>query len=228
MVKKENVDELLKKNEEQEKLINELNSKNSQTLLAFEQMQKQLQEMQSAFIKMQSSGINLNKNNVINDNEQYEIGCRLVNGVLIYSPKREIERRISYKETIFVNGYEMEMLLKSNFVRDFLAKGVLYFVNEENYKQFNIYEVMDISDKWITNTLLNLSSEEVIETLNKVTRNKKDDTVVHSIFYRIVELYKNGDGIRKMDYETLKAIEKYFNYKIDNAIRITEELKKVM
>jgi len=227
MVKKENVDELLKKNEEQEKLIDELNSKNNQTALAFEQMQKQLQEMQSAFIQMQSNGINLKKNNVINDNEQYEIGCRLVNGVLIYSPKREIERRISYKETIFVNGYEMEMLLKSNFVRDFLAKGVLYFVNEENYKQFNIYEVMDISDKWITNTLLNLSSEEVIEKLNNVTRNKKDDTVVHSIFYRIVELYKNGD-VRRMDYETLKAIEKYFNYKIDNAIRITEELKKVM
>jgi len=214
-----NVDELLNKIKEQENIISDLTTENKNTN---ELMQKQMQDMQNAIIKMQMN------NNISNsvESKKYNIGGRLINGVTIYSPKREVDRRVPYKETIEVNDYEMEMLLKTQFVRDFLRKDIIYFTEEENYEKFKIYDRLDLSDEKIINMVLKYTSNDLVNELNILTRDKKDDPVVHSLFYRIVELDMSG-AIARMVYENRKAIETYFKYRIENARMLIESLKKV-
>jgi len=209
-----NVDELLNKIKEQENIISDLTTENKNTN---ELMQKQMQDMQNAIIKMQMN------NNISNsvESKKYNIGGRLINGVTIYSPKREVDRRVPYKETIEVNDYEMEMLLKTQFVRDFLRKDIIYFTEEENYEKFKIYDRLDLSDEKIINMVLKYTSNDLVNELNILTRDKKDDPVVHSLFYRIVELDMSG-AIARMVYENRKAIETYFKYRIENARMLIE------
>ena len=214
-----NADKLLNKIKEQENIISDLKTENKNTN---ELMQKQMQDMQNAIIKMQ---INNNISNSV-ESKKYNIGGRLINGVTIYSPKREVERRIPYKETIEVNEYEIEMLLKTQFVKDFLRKDIIFFTDEENYEKFKIYDRLDLSDEKIINMVLKYTSNDLVNELNRLTRDKKDDPVVHSLFYRIVELDMSG-AIARMVHENRVAIETYFKYRIENARTLIESLKKV-
>ena len=200
---------LLKKNTEQEDIIKSL--------------QNQMAQMQSAFIKMQS-GQNTQPQN--NGDKKYSIGCRLINGVTLYSPKREVERRISYGQLSDVTEYEMDMLLKNGQVREFLKKDVVFFSDESDYDTFKIMNRSNISDERLEYVALNLDSNKLIDELNKWTREKKDDPVLHSLFYRFVELHTNGRIVR-MTYENRKAIENYFRFTIDNAQLLLSNINKI-
>jgi len=214
---------LIKKTQEQEQLIEILKKDNDEQNRSFSILKDQMAEMQSAFIKMQSIQSPQPKNN---ENKKYEIGCRLINGVTIFSPKREVELGIIYGQLLDVTEYEVDMLLKNNQNRDFFKKDVVFFSKEEDYDTFRITDRLDISDKVLEEAALNLDSNKLVDKLNEWTRDKKDDPVLHSIFYRFVELYTNGRIIR-MTYTNRKTIEAYFRFTIDNAQLLLENLKKV-
>ena len=216
-------EDLIKKTQEQEQLIELLKGTNNEQNRSFNILKDQMAEMQSAFIKMQSGQTTQPKNS---NGKKYSIGCRLINGITLFSPKREVERRITYGQLEDVTEYEMDMLLKNNQVRDFLKKDVVYFNNEEDYDTFKITDRLDISDEILEDAALNLDPNKLVDQLNKWTREKKDDPVLHSIFYRFVELYTNGRIIR-MTYTNRKAIEAYFRFTIDNAQLLLENLKAV-
>lgn len=219
-------EDLIKKNEEQETLISNLTKQNQDSMSALEMLQKQMQEMQNAFIKMQSNVNVSSSNNTTKSDEKFEMGCRLISGVTIYSPKREVEREIPYGETIEVNEYEIEMLLKSPFVREFLINNVVYLKNEEDYAKIKIYKHVDMSDENLINMVMKYSSNELVGKFNELTQQKRNDPVIHSLFYRLVELYSNGD-IARMTYENRKVIETFFKYDITNAQTLLENIKKV-
>lgn len=187
-----------------------------------EEMNKKFQELQSAFVSLQA-----NNSTVNNTEESVRIGCRFINGVPIYSPKRDIEYIIGYGEEneIDISVDEMKMILKTPFVREFLRKDVLYFTNEEDYEKFNITNRFYIDDNELIKIVSSKNTGEVINTLNKYTRNKKDDPVVHSLFYRIVKLSMEGK-VNTMSYETRKAIEEYFQFSIDNGQFLLSNIEK--
>jgi hypothetical protein len=178
-----------------------------------EQLQKQMMEMQQAFIQMQSgqkTNIKLENNNV------YEIGARFINGVTIFSPRKEVEKEIPFNKVIEIDDYELTMLLKSNFVKEWFEKDLLFFVDEDVYPQKKLKKQFDLSDENLADDLMNKSTKEVMELLSNMTKKYKDDPMIHCIFYRIVEMCFNGK-LSNLNYETRKAIEKQFNFKIDDA-----------
>ena len=86
---------LLKKTKEQEEVISTLTKQNIDSMSTLEMLQKQMQDMQTAFIQMQSNS----KTSSVNDtsSKSYEMGSRLINGVTLYDPKRVVERGNSIK-----------------------------------------------------------------------------------------------------------------------------------
>ena len=204
-IEKEVVDEVIVT----EEVKNEIDPKDAM----IEQLKEQMQQMQAALIAMQGN----DKNKAVGENSTiYEIGTRLVNGVTIYSPRREVEKEIPFNKIIELDKYELDMLLKSNYVKEWLEKDVLFFNNEEAYEERRIKKQYDLTDESLIDMILNQSTVEVMEALSKMTRKYKDDPMIHCIFYRIVELCSNG-SLSKMPHETRQEIEKEFNFKIDNA-----------
>jgi len=192
-------------------------------MTTLEMLQKQMQDMQTAFIQMQSNSQNtLNAN----DSKLYELRSRMINGITLYDTKRVVEREIPSGQTIEVNAYEIEILLKSPMVRNFIKDDVVYFVDKNNYKQFKIFEHGDLSDEFIKNLILNFSSEQLITELDKLTKNKRNHAVLHTIFYRIVDLYTNG-SLHGMNFDS-KILEKYFRFDFDSASQLVERVKQVM
>jgi hypothetical protein len=178
-----------------------------------EQLQKQMMEMQKAFIQMQSG----QKSNIkLENNDVYEIGTRFINGVTIFSPRKEVEKEIPFNKVIEIDEYELTMLLKSNFVKEWFEKDLLFFVDEGIYSQKKLKKQFDLSDETLVNHLMNKSTKEAMELISNMTKRYKDDPMIHCIFYRIVELCSNGK-LSTMPFETRREIEKMFNFKIDDA-----------
>lgn len=212
-------------NKEQENLINELNKQNEESKMAIELLTKQMQEMQAAFVKMQSSNNNI-INKSLDSNKKISIGCRLINGVTLYSPKREVEIRIPNNQAVDFNIQEIELLLKSQFVRDFLAKDVIYFTDENDYEEFKIYNRKHLDDDMLTNLVMNSDENTLNNKLFELTNNKRDDVIIHVIFYKIIELYQNGI-ITRMTYKNRQVIEKFFKYNMENAIMLLERVNQI-
>jgi hypothetical protein len=176
-------------------------------------LQEQINNIQQAFINMQSN----QKTEIKSENtEVYGIGTRFVNGVTIFSPRKEIEKEIPFNKNIEVDKNELDMLLKSNFVKDWFEKDILFFTNENVYSQRKIKKQFDLSDENLIDIILNHSTKKVMDVITDMTKRFKDDPVIHCIFYRIVELCSNGK-LSTMPYETRREIEKAFSFKIDDA-----------
>jgi hypothetical protein len=210
-----------KKNEKDTKKVETLETKKVETTETkldpkdeiIAQLQKQMLDMQNAFINMQS---NQKVENKAENNEIYEIGTRFVNGVTIFSPRKEVEKEIPFNKIIEIDKNELDMLLKSNFVKDWFEKDILFFVNGDIYSTKKIKKRFNLNDEKFVDMILNSSTNKVMETITNMTNKYKDDPMIHCVFYRIVELCSNGK-LSTMPYETRKAIEKAFNFKIDDA-----------
>lgn len=229
-VKKENMDKIEVNNNDalldiiknQKEVISNLENKNITNENTMDLLQKQLTELQMAMIKIQSN----NTIQTLNKDKLLSLRCRFLNGITLYSPKREVEIRVPYNQDIEISEDEMQMLMKTSFVRDFLKKDVIYFRDEENYKKFKVFDRFDLSDEKIINVVTQSSQNKLVEELNKYTNSKKDDPVFHSLFYRIVDLYNNGKLI-KMTYENRKTIEEYFRFEISNAQFLLHRFKEI-
>jgi hypothetical protein len=193
-------------------------------------LQKQMLEMQEAFIKMQANQSAPSQTNTNDDmplDKLYEIGSRFVNGLSIFSPNKEVLRDIPFNDVVTVDDIELNNLLKSNFVREFFEKDIIYFNDETLYKRKRIKKKFELDDKAFVNFILNNSTAYVVDTLNTMTNGLKDDPMVHCIFYRIVELCYSGKLVA-MSYETRKAIEKMFEFKVEDAQMLFSGFKTVV
>jgi hypothetical protein len=197
-------------NKEEKIIENKNNEKDEQISL----LRQQLEELQRALIKMQSNQTETSHNSY--ENTEIEIGGRFVNGVSIYSPNKEVVRDIPFNGSVTVDEMELNNLLKSNFVRDFLEKDIIYFKDESLYQKKKIKKKYELDNDSFTSMIMNNSTEKVVDTMNTMTKHMKDDPMIHCVFYRIVELCYEGK-LTKMPYTTRKELEKIFEFKIDDA-----------
>ena len=181
-----------------------------------EELKKQLDDMMKNYKNMQ-----LQLQNVLltqkNQNEQAKqdntgsavVGCLIFNGATLVSQGGDIIIPIEYKQEVDVEYTELREVFKNPFgYRSLFRKGILYFVNPEDYKRFNIKQEIDLSDEALINLLSHSSPFTITDKMKQMTREKKDLTEMFAIIYQIANLIdkKKVD----LDYEIRSALEKYF------------------
>jgi len=94
-------------------------------------------------------------------------------------------------------------------------------------RNIKIYEHGDLSDEFITKLILDSTPEQLMAEFDKLTKIKRNHQVLHSIFYRIINLYVNGK-LNSMNYNNRGTIEKYFRFSLDAGSQMIERVKQVM
>lgn len=209
-------------NSDKPNIVEKLKKDNKEKEKTLAVLQKQMSEMQKAFIAMQS-----NQGIKTTNSEKYSVGCRLIRGFTVYSPKREVDRRIEYGQFSEFSESEINSVLTNTKMKDFFKRDVIFFGKESDYEKFKINDRLDISNERIEHIVLNYNSTKLLDQFKTWTKDGRDHQVFHSLFYRIVELYLAGK-ITRMTHENLVAIEKFFKYSITNAIGLMENIKKII
>lgn len=191
-----------------------------------DELKKQLADLQALMVKMQLGQINSNMN-TSDDDTMYEIGTRCVYSTGIYSQDRRIVKEIPpFGKTIMVDNSELKELLKTPFVRDWFESDIIYFTDNSVYAKKKLNKRCELDDNSFINLIMNNSTEKVVYELNKITRDFKDEPVIHCVLYRIVELCYEGK-LAKMQYDTRKEIERLFGLRIDDAQMLFREFMKI-
>ena len=181
-----------------------------------ELLQKQLEEMQKAFINMSANATPITTIAEEKEDKFYEISSRFIDDIAIFSPRKEIEKVIPRLKSTMVDEAELNALLKSNFVKDWFEKDILYIDDESVLKRKKIKKIYDLSDESLASIILDNTTADAMEELRKMTNNMKYDPMVHCMFYRIVDLCDRGLLVN-MNFNTRTEIEKMFGFKISDA-----------
>ena len=88
-------------------------------------------------------------------------------------------------------------------------KGILYFVNEEDYTRFSVKPEIDLSDENLIKILSEKSYTDIVTYFQTITKDKKDLMEVFALIYQVARLIdeKKVD----LDYEIRSNLEKYFD-----------------
>lgn len=181
-----------------------------------DELRKQLDDMMKNYKNMQ-----LQLQNVLltqkNQNEKLKpdntggaiVGCLIFNGATLVSQGGDVIIPIEYKQEVEVEYSELREIFKNPFgYRSLFRKGILYFVDPEDYKRFNIKQEIDLSDDALINLLSHSTPFTITDKMKQMTRDKKDLTEMFAIIYQIAHLI----DIKKvdLDYEIRSSLEKYF------------------
>ena len=192
-------------------------------------LKQQLADLQALMTKMQLNQYS-NASHISGGGEEdaiYEVSTRCVCSTGIYSPDKRIIKEIQpFGGVVTLDGLELRELLKSNFVRDWFESDIIYFTDESVYSKKKINKRCNLDDDSFTDLIMNNPTEKVVNELNKITRNFKDEPVIHCVFYRIVELCYEGK-LTKMSYDTRREIERLFGFKIDDATMLFRGFKEI-
>lgn len=138
------------------------------------------------------------------------VGCRIFNGVTLSSQGGDIAIPIQYREEVDITYPELREIFKNPFgYKNMFRKGILYFVNEDDYKKFNIKVDIDLEDDALSNLLTKSNGSSIIDAVKSITNDKKDLTEMFALIYQIAYLIdkKKVD----LDYEVRSNLEKYFD-----------------
>lgn len=185
-------------------------------------MAAQIETLKNALLSVQA-----NTGSVIKTDKFSSIGCRSVNGLPVYSPHGDVDVFIpfGFNNTVKFTENEVRSLLKSNYVREYLQKDILYFVDEPDYDYYEIKKKFDLDDDSLTK-LVKGNTSTMINKFNEYTSRKRDDAVVHSLFFRIAELLKDNK-LNDLPYQNRQEIEKYFNFSLDYAQTMLDAMSKL-
>ena len=191
-------------------------------------LRKQMEEQAKKIETLTNALLVAQANTVSVKSDKYSfIGSREINGTPIHSPNNDVKLVIKYgsNNAIKMGEHDIKSALQSNYVREYLEKGILYFVDEEDYKYYDVRHDFDLKDEDVV-SIVYKSQNQMISDFNRLTDNKRDDPVVHCLFYRIAELIKDNK-LGQLKYENRLAIEKYFNFSLDQAQMILDVMSKI-
>lgn len=181
-------------------------------------LRAQLEEMKNAMAELMSKQ-NQNVQVVYNKGQEGDvvIGCRVLQGIGWGDPSDiSGEIRLRYNEEQSVPVSDMKRFFRKHSIRKLFEDGLCYFAEPEDYAIFNIKEYRDLSDESLSKILTQSNVNDIINSLDKITTNKKDSGVVNCLIFRICDMIKN----KKLDwdYYTRKAVENYFGTEFDRGI----------
>ncbi len=186
-------------------------------------LKKELEEMMSNYkdMQMQLQNILLAQQaqalSAKGTDDTIIVGCRIFNGVTLSSIGGDISISIQNQEEVETSYTELREIFKSPFnYKNMFKKGILYFVNPDDYTRFSIKPEIDLSDENLVDLLSNNTSHYIIEYCKKITNDKKDLMEMFALIYQIARLI---DGKKvDLDYEIRSNLEKYFNIEFTELI----------
>lgn len=186
-------------------------------------LKKELEEMMSNYkdMQMQLQNILLAQQaqalSAKGTDDTIIVGCRIFNGVTLSSVGGDISISIQNQEEVETSYTELREIFKSPFnYKNMFKKGILYFVNPDDYTRFSIKPEIDLSDEKLVDLLSNNTSHYIIEYCKKITNDKKDLMEMFALIYQIARLI---DGKKvDLDYEIRSNLEKYFNIEFTELI----------
>lgn len=148
-----------------------------------------------------------------------EIGCNAVTGVTLVSPNNEIEIDVKYGEFVSLSEDDIRSLLKRNSTRKLFVNGIVYFTNEEEYKNFSLNRRVNFNDDNLTKIIDTYSEDALKDFLDLATSKKQNYDVLNILFYKIIRMNLDKK-FNNLTYEKRKVIEEYFMMKMDMAERL--------
>lgn len=173
-------------------------------LEAVEKENEQLKKERGAAVKAAPASANV------------EIGCNLIQGINLSSPNGDVDTKIGYRDVVMLPADDVIQVLKGGDNRNLFINGLLYFTDENCYEQFGIKRRHNINRDVIKDLVLSNDTHKMGIFFDEKTRRKMDATMVHTIFYTIVDLNVEGE-LDGMLYETREFIEKYFSMEMKMA-----------
>lgn len=156
-----------------------------------------------------------------------DIGCNLIQGTNLSSPNGDVDSKITYNETIRLPASDVVQVLKSGENRNMFINGFLYFLDDSCYERFGIKRKHNINREVIKGIVLKNNVKKLEEFFNDKTRKKMDGTMVHTIFYTIVDLNVSGE-LDGMLYETREFIQNYFSMDIQTASKLYKDFQNFL
>lgn len=156
--------------------------------------------------------------------EDVAVGCRAINGASLASKDESIEYNLKYKEVEYIPYADLKECFKSrvNDYKDLFAKGIFYFVDEENYAEFNIRDRIDMSEDNIIDILVNQGAVPFADRL--YVRGQKDNTLYMAVLYLVSDLFRQGK-LSDWTYTNRKQFENMFKTSIDEAVSRLEYIR---
>ncbi len=176
----------------------------------YKEMQLQLQNMLLAQQNQVLVSSKLNDGSAV-------VGCRIFNGATLSSPGGDVSIQIPYLDEVEITYSELREIFKSPFgYKNMFKKGVLYFVNKDDYSKFNIKEEIDLSDDNLIDLLSKNSLTSIIDKVKIITKDKKDLMEMFALIYQMARLIdeKKVD----LDYSVRSNLEKYFDVDFESLI----------
>ena len=186
-----------------------------------EEMKKAMEEMLKAKAELQSERV------IVKTEEQdIEIGTRLVQGVGFTSTDKTIELTIKSDEIQALSLAEMKKLLRQSEIRRLFENGVCYFVNEEDYVLLGIRKHIDLSTENLQEILSSKDLNHIVKTFNTMSSNLKNATVVHCLIFKICDMIRKGE-LPSLDYNIRKGTADYFGLEgFESGIKTLTDLEQ--
>lgn len=186
-----------------------------------EEMQKQMQQMATMFAMLQNGGMNFANNS--SQKENVRIGCRAFSGIPLSTRDESIQYSFEVGDEKDIPIDDLKQLLKENGTRNnkrLFEKGLLYFVDEDDYKTFGIRPRVDLSIENIKRIVTEPDIDKMIREVKEMTKDKVDWAITHSLKFTIAQMWvdKDNQPLKDWTYANRVALENYFGNKFDDLI----------
>ena len=182
-----------------------------------------LKEQIAALMKMQAQTAN-NVSRYPVDEEPVVVVSRFFGDTVLEAPNGSFNVTLKCAKPQVVDFDDMKEILKEttyHHYKKLFEDDLLYFENEGDYKRFNIKRKSDLSDTSLKRILF-LPEKEMLEKMNELTLNRRDQNMIHVITFKVAEmLVKESKPLKGWDYDNRKALEEYLSIKFDHIIAMT-------
>ena len=176
----------------------------------FAEQMKQMKEMQTMLMQLQSNAL---ASTAQNDKKGLE-EMVAVKSYLIGKHSVNIDKdswiTFGYTgaiEDLSVNDVKSMVKYRKN--KELFINGIFIFEDEEDYKTFRIKPRRQLTDEYIIDLFKKEEVKDFLVELKDVTESKKIPSVMHNLVFRAGLLYKQGRLVNP-SYDIMEAFKQYF------------------
>lgn len=189
--------------------LEEMIENNNQTIQALQQMLLNMQA--GSMAQPTASGYT---------DEEVEMIGHSVYPVRLGTPDKRIDYEFTNGDVKNVSVADLKELLKGNVcnLKGLLERGVISFIDEENYEKFHIRKYTILSEDYFKHWLLEESPEKAVEEFNRFTNNKTDFIALHQLVYGLGYILMTTTTFNNWNYNSRVKIEEFFGRKMEDVI----------